>query len=132
MAAIPVGQKHSESVLVGESNIASAVGSGLVDVFATPMMVALLELAASNCVKEFLDAGQVTVGAELNVSHTAPTPIGMMATATATVTAVDNRRIDYAIEVVDGAGPIGSGTHVRYIVDRTKFMLRAAEKKKSL
>lgn len=132
MKDIPIGHRHEETVVVDKTNIASAVGSGLVDVYATPMMVALLELAASNCVKEFLDDGEVTVGAEIEVNHSAPTPVGMKVTAAASVKSVDRRRIDFIIEVTDEAGEIGAGTHVRYVVDKAKFMAKAEEKKANL
>lgn len=115
---------------VDEKNIASAVGSGLVDVFATPTMVALFETAASQCIQPFLGDGQVSVGAEIHIIHSAPTPVGMTATATAAVTAVDKRRVDFTIIVEDEAGEVGKGTHSRYIVDKEKFMAKASGKKK--
>ncbi|MCC8115630.1 MAG: thioesterase family protein [Planctomycetes bacterium] len=127
--SIPTGTAHSESVVVSEANLASAVGSGLVDVYATPMLVALCELAASNCVKPHLEAGEVTVGTKVDIEHSAASVTGMRVTATATVTAVDRRRVDFSLSVVDEAGEVGKGVHSRFIVDREKFIARAAARK---
>lgn len=128
MINIQVGMTHSETVTVGGDNVASAVGSGLVDVFATPMMIALLEKAAAACIAPHLDAGQASVGTHINVSHSGATPIGMQVTATATITEIDRRRIEFAVVVRDDAGEVGKGTHTRFIIDRDKFMNKAAEK----
>ena len=125
---IKPGETYTAETVVNETNLASALGSGLVDVYATPMMVALLELAASECIKPFLAPGQVSVGGHVNVSHTAATPAGMKVTATATVTAVDRRRVDFNVAMRDDAGEIGSGTHTRFIVDKDKFTAKANEK----
>ena len=126
---IPAGISHTEIVTVTKDNVASAVGSGLVEVFATPMMVALLELAASKCVEKYLDPGQVTVGTVVNVEHTGATPIGMTVSATATVTTVDRRRIDFSVVVSDDAGEVGRGVHSRFVVDKAKFTEKANAKK---
>lgn len=125
---IPVGTAFTAKTVVDETNIASAVGSGLVDVFATPMMIALMELAASECLRPFLEPGQASVGARVNVSHTGATPLGMTVSATAAITHVDNRRVEFAVEMSDEKGEIGSGAHTRYIVDMAAFMEKAAAK----
>lgn len=126
---ISVGTLHTEQTVVTEPKLATTYGSGEVGVFATPAMVALMEQAASACVRPFLDAGQVTVGAAVHVDHTAATPLGAGVRATAVVTAVDGRRIDFAVTAEDDAGVIGRGTHTRYIVDRQKFEAKAAGRK---
>lgn len=128
-STIPVGCTHTQSTVVNSSNVASAVGSGLVDVFATPMMIALLELSASNCIQPYLADGEASVGTQINVSHSAATPIGMTVSAIATVTAVDRKRVDFEVVVSDDAGEVGRGTHTRFIIDKEKFMARALEKK---
>lgn len=125
---IPVGIFHSETVVVTEKNVASAVGSGLVEVFATPMMVALLELAAARCIEKHLDEGMVSVGTEINVTHSGATPIGMSITVLATVAAVDRRKVDFAVVVRDDAGEVGRGTHTRFVVDKAKFTEKALAK----
>ena len=127
---IEAGMSHTESVIVNKGNIASAVGSGLVDVFATPMMVALLELAASQCIASALEAGQVSVGTHVDVEHSGATPVGMRVSATATVTAVERRRVDFEVVVKDEVGEVGRGRHTRFIVDKAKFMEKAQAKAK--
>lgn len=126
---IPVGSSHTESVIVDETNVASAVGSGLVDVYATPMMVALLELTAARCLQPMLDEGMVSVGTHVDVEHSGATPIGMRVKATATVTEVDRRRVVFSVVVTDDAGEVGRGTHTRFIVDSEKFMAKALAKR---
>ncbi len=126
---IPLGAAHTESVEVSEKNTASAFGSGLVDVFATPMMVALLESAASRCLAPFLEPGMVSVGTRVDVEHSGATPVGMRVSATATVSEVDRRKVVFAVVVNDEAGEVGRGTHIRFIVDRAKFTAKALSKK---
>lgn len=128
---IKPGTAYTAETTVDQRNIASALGSGLVDVYATPMMIALMELAASECIKPFLVAGQVSVGGHVNVSHIAATPPGMKVTATATVSAADLRRVDFDVVMRDEAGEIGSGTHTRFIVDKARFTAKANEKRPS-
>ena len=125
---IETGMQYEAYTMVNEANTALAVGSGAVEVFATPMMIALMEQAASACAMPGLAEGQVTVGAEIQVAHTAATPIGMRVRAVAAVTAVCARQIDFALAAYDECGEIGSGTHTRFIVDKDKFMQKAQEK----
>lgn len=125
---ITAGLSHSESTTVDQNNVASAVGSGLVEVFATPMMVALLEKAAAACIAPCLEDGQASVGTHINVSHSGATPIGMAVTATATVTLVDRRRVEFEVVVRDEAGEVGRGTHTRFVIDRDRFLQKAGEK----
>lgn len=131
MSAIAIGLTHEESVVVDKTNVASAVGSGLVDVFAIPQMIALIELAASNCIQPHLDEGYVSVGTYVRVDHSAPTPIGMKVTAVATVTAVERRSVEFDVVVRDEVGEVGKGTHGRFAVDKVKFMEKANAKGKS-
>ncbi|MCL2034188.1 MAG: thioesterase family protein [Oscillospiraceae bacterium] len=125
---IKTGASYTTETAVDKTNIASALGSGLVDVYATPMMIALMELAASECIKPFLEPGQVSVGGHVNVSHVAATPVGMKVSATATVSVADRRRVDFDVTMRDETGEIGSGTHTRFIVDKDKFTAKANEK----
>lgn len=126
--SIPVGASHSETTIVDASNLASSLGSGLVDVFATPMMILLCENAASKCVAQYLDDGQATVGTHVDIEHSGATPPGMRVTADATVTAVDRRRIEFVVVVNDEVGEVGRGTHVRFIIDKKKFTEKAIAK----
>ena len=108
----------------------AAVGSGLLPVFATPQMIALMENAAVDATQASLEEGQGTVGTRLDVSHDAATPVGMQVWAEAEVTAVDGRKLTFAVTAYDEAGPIGKGTHERFIIQNDKFLAKAQGKKK--
>lgn len=116
---------------VTEQNTALAVGSGALPVFATPMMAALMETAAMNAVSTCLEEGQGTVGTKLDITHDAATPVGMKVWAEATVTAVDGRRINFTVKAQDECGPIGSGTHERFIISNDRFLARTNQKKEA-
>lgn len=127
---IKVGMEYTAKTVVDKSNTASAVGSGLLEVFATPMMIALMELAAAGCIQGELEEGQASVGTKIEVAHTSATPVGMEVYATARVTGVDRRRVDFEVSARDGAGKIGSGTHTRFVVDAAPFLEKAQNKAK--
>lgn len=114
---------------VAEENTAIAVGSGSVPVFATPMLVAIMENAAINALGGILPAGQSTVGTKIDVAHTAATPIGMTVSASAQLIEVDGRRLVFRIVAEDETGPVGVGTHERFIIDLEKFMAKVHAKK---
>ncbi len=116
------GLKYTSSVVVDKANCASAVGSGGLDVFATPSMVALMENAAMNAVAPCLPDGSTTVGSEINVTHTKPTSIGATVSATAELLSVDGRKLLFKVAAHDGVGLIGEGTHVRFVVDVERFL----------
>lgn len=116
------GLKYTSSVVVDKANCASAVGSGGLDVFATPSMVALMENAAMNAVAPCLLDGSTTVGSEINVTHTKPTGIGATVSATAELLSVDGRKLLFKVAAHDGVGLIGEGTHVRFVVDVERFL----------
>jgi fluoroacetyl-CoA thioesterase len=107
---------------------ATAVGSGDVEVLATPVVAALAERAAVAAVAGRLPQGMTSVGISLDVRHTAPTPPGAEVVASATLEAVDGRRLEFSFEVSDPAGPVASGTHVRVIVDREEFAAGARDR----
>lgn len=111
---------------VTQAQTAAQVGSGNVNVFATPMMIALMEGAAVGCLKPFLQDGQTSVGTAIATSHVAATPVGMSVFATAKVVAVDGKKIDFAVSASDERGVIGEGTHSRVLVDHQRFEQRAA------
>ena len=123
-----IGMSRTVSVVVNESNTAAAVGSGDTRVFATPMMVALMENAASTLAAESLEEGQTTVGIEVQVSHVAATPVGMTVEATATLTAAEGRTLTFSMEARDERGVIGTGTQNRAIVLRERFVEKAYSK----
>ena len=126
--SVTIGLKGRSDAVVTPQNTADAVGSGLVPVFATPYMIALMENAAVNAVQSQLEEGQGTVGTRLDVSHDAATPIGMKVWAEAEVVAVEGKKITFAISAFDEAGPIGKGTHERFIIKPEKFLAKTQAK----
>ena len=128
MSLVP-GLKGSASVRVIHENTAAVVGSGSLEVFATPMMIALMENAALNTVKPFLAEGEATVGTEISVTHDAPTPIGETVTAEAELIAVDRRKLQFQVQARVGDKIIGKGTHTRFIINEERFLQKALAKK---
>lgn len=116
------GLKYTSSVVVDDKNTAIAMGSGDLPVFATPSMVALMENAAMQSVANYLPEGSATVGGHIDVSHLCPSALGAKIEATATLTSVEGRKLEFTVVATDGDKVIGKGTHIRFIVDRTKFM----------
>jgi fluoroacetyl-CoA thioesterase len=114
--------------VVTESNTAKHLGSGNVEVFATPEMVRLIERAGVAAVDHLLPEGQRTVGVYLNVKHLAATPVGMTVTARAELLAVEGRRLTFRVEAFDEVEKVGEGTHERYVIDMARFQQRVAEK----
>ena len=116
------GLSYTSKTDVSLANCAVTAGSGDLEVFATPAMVALMENAAMKAVAEALPEGATTVGAEMNVTHIKPSGIGAKVSATATLTAVEGRKLTFEVEASDEGGVIGEGVHIRYVVDRARFM----------
>ena len=116
------GLYYESTALVSPTNTAVAMGSGDMDVFATPSMVALMENAAMLCVADKLPEGSATVGVEISTSHIKASKLGAAITASATLVEVDGRRLTFEVKAWDSDGDIGKGKHVRYIVDREKFL----------
>lgn len=112
-----------------EQNTAKAMGSGTLDVFATPAMVALMESAAYRSVAAELEPGMGTVGTLMNVEHVSATPVGMRVTAESELTEIDGRRLVFTVKAFDNARLIGTGTHERFIVVDEKFVAKAAKKR---
>ena len=124
------GLTGEASTTVDYTNTAASLGSGLVPVFGTPALIALLELAAVHAVADSLPSGSTSVGTHLDVRHLAATPVGMVVRATATLTDVDGRRLTFAVRAYDEVENVGEGTHTRVIVDVERFLQRAEAKKK--
>lgn len=118
------GLYYTSSATVTAEKTAIAMGSGDMEVLATPALVALLENAAMEAVIEELDDDQTTVGARIDVMHTRPTAVGATVRATAILTDVDGRKLTFVLKAEDNDGTIGQGTHVRYIVDRSRFLAK--------
>lgn len=126
--ALAIGLVGEATATVTDENTAAAVGSGGVNVFGTPMMIGLMEMAAARSVQPYLADGETTVGTLVNVSHLAATPIGMGVRATATLEQIDGRRLVFRVEAFDDREKIGEGTHERAIVQLEKFLARAGRK----
>lgn len=125
---ITIGIKgHLEQVVTPEMS-AARVGSGLVDVLATPMMISLVERTCNESVLSHLDEGQGTVGTLVNVTHTAATPIGMRVWCDSELVDVDRRRLVFHVKAYDACGLIGEGTHERFIIDTAKFTAKVKKK----
>ncbi len=120
-----VGIKGTKTEKVVKENTAEAVGSGMLPVYATPMMIALIEATASQSVAPFLEDGKSTVGTHLDIAHSAPSPIGIEVTCETELIEIDRRRLVFTVVVRDSAGEIGSGKHERFIVDNEKFLSKA-------
>ncbi len=110
------------SVKVTKENCASAMGSGALDVFATPSMVALMEGAACEVIKDSLEDGQSSVGTKVDISHLKATPLGDTVTATATLVEMDGRRLVFKVSAADSKGLIGEGTHERFLINIDRFL----------
>lgn len=123
------GIKGHIEVIVDEKNIASSLGSGAVDVFATPCLIGIIEEASQTSVAPYLEEGMTTVGTKLNVSHDAATPVGMKVRAESELIEIDGRRLVFDVKAYDECGLIGQGIHERFIVRLDRFMEKAKAKK---
>ncbi|MBO5671980.1 MAG: thioesterase family protein [Alistipes sp.] len=119
---VEVGLKHSTVMTVTEGNTADYIGSGDMAVLATPAMVALMENAAMLAVALKLEEGETTVGSMISTSHLKPSKVGATILAEAELTAVEGRKLTFSVKAFDGETLIGEGEHVRFIVNREKFL----------
>ena len=118
------GLTHTSRLTVSREHTALAMGSGDMEVFATPAMVALMEHAAMLAVASSLPEGSTTVGSRMDTTHVKPSPLGAAVEATAELTEVDGRKLTFHVSAHEGGKLIGEGTHVRYIVDRERFLAK--------
>ena len=126
---LETGIQGRAEIVVSEQNTAASMGSGNLDVFATPYMVALMEEASQRSVAPFLEEGQSTVGTRLCVSHDAATPLGMKVWAESLLTEIDGRRLVFEVRAFDECGPIGQGTHERFIIKQQRFLEKVEAQK---
>ncbi len=119
---LKVGLKHTSEQTVSEAQTAVQLGSGDMPVLATPAMMALMENAAMLAVADELPNGCTTVGGYIESSHLKPSKIGDKITATAEVTRIDGKKIEFKISAYSGDTMLGEGTHLRFIVDKDRFM----------
>jgi fluoroacetyl-CoA thioesterase len=122
------GRTGSAELVVGVEHSAPSIGSGLVPVLGTPVMINLIEAAALAAVERLLPPGHQSLGIHLDVRHFAATPIGMRVRATAELTAVEGRTLSFRVEARDDVEPIGDGTHQRVIVNVARFDQRVQRK----
>lgn len=121
---LQIGLTHTCILTIENHHLAVQVGSGDLRVLATPSMIALMEQASMLAVAPHLEENQTTVGGYIASSHLKPTAPGHFITATATLTAIEGRKLQFAVSAADEEGLIGEGNHTRFVVDRTKFMSR--------
>ncbi|WP_320053191.1 thioesterase family protein [uncultured Acetobacteroides sp.] len=125
---LPVGLSYTSKKKVTIDDVASRYGSGMIDVFATPALVAIMENAALMAVASYLPEGFNTVGIEISTTHVKATPIGMEVKATARLINVDGKKLTFEIVAEDEEGVIGKGVHSRFIIDTEKFMAKLTKK----
>ena len=128
MQEIQIGTVHEETLQVSEENIAPRYVPDTPKGFATPALVALIELTAANAIKNYLDSGETTVGTALDLKHTAPTPIGMSVRCQVTLVKVDRRRVVFEIVAWDDNEQICQGRHERFVLDAERFNTTIQEK----
>ena len=123
-----IGIQGRMSIEVTEELTAARVGSGLLPVYATPSMIALMENTACQSVAPYLEEGQGTVGTLMNVKHLAATPVGMTVRCETELIAIDRRRLVFSVRAYDDCDCIGEGVHERFIIDNARFMEKAQAK----
>ena len=126
---IEIGAKKTVEKTVTQELSAQAAGSGLLPVFGTPFMLAMMENAAAGCLQEFLEEGKGSVGTHLDVSHDAPTPIGMKVWAEAELTEINGKALTFSVVAYDESGLIGKGVHGRFIIAVDRFLAKAEKKR---
>ena len=117
-----IGLTYTSILVVSTDHVAAVMGSGDLHVFATPAMVALMENASMLAVAPYLPEGSTTVGAMMNTSHIKPSPVDETIRATAVLTGIEGRKLTFSVKAEDSKGVIGEAEHVRFIVDRERFM----------
>ncbi len=125
------GIRGRAAALVTKENTAKAMGSGTLEVFATPALAALAEKTCWQSVAPALEAGQCTVGTKLELAHNAPTPVGGTAVCESELTAVEGRKLTFHVTVSDAGGPVAEITHERFLVGGEKFQAKADARPKA-
>ena len=125
---VEIGITNTKSVMCTASNTALAMGSGDLEVFATPAMIALMEGTAAASVADQLEPGQTTVGTALDVAHTAASPVGIEITCTSELVEINGRELVFKVVARDTKGQIGEGIHKRFIVDAERFFGKTQKK----
>jgi fluoroacetyl-CoA thioesterase len=129
MRPIPIGAKGTYTLRVTPAHLANQFkDSALPQVFATPWMITIMENAALNAIRDYLDPGESAVGTAVAIKHVAATPVGHQVTAVAEVTKVDGRRIEFNVSARDQLEEIGAGTHERMVVDIARLNRKLTSK----
>jgi fluoroacetyl-CoA thioesterase len=129
MRQIPLGARGTSALRVQPEHLANRFKDAMLpQVLATPVMILIMENAALNAIRPFLDAGESAVGTAVDVRHFAATPVGHEVRATAEVVNVEGKRVDFKVSASDGSEEIGSGTHQRIVIDLRSFNERLAKK----
>ncbi len=119
---LSIGLKYKEEKIVKMEDTAKMFGSGAAEVFATPMMIGLMEAASMNAVKEYLPEGYSTVGTQVNIKHISATKVGKKVWAEAELVEIDRKRLVFQVNAYDEDKKIGEGSHERFIINEEKFM----------
>lgn len=122
------GIKNTKTDVVTEKNSAKTMGSGLLDVYATPSMVALMEGCCHESITSELEEGWGSVGTSLNIKHVSATPIGMEVRCESELVKVDERALTFEVKAYDEKGLIGEGVHERFLIQNDKFMSKTQAK----
>lgn len=122
------GKTAEITVKVNDTNTAKTMGSGSLEVFATPAMIALMEKTACKCIENDLEEGTTTVGTKIEAEHIAATPVGLEVTCKCELTEIEGRCLKFKIEAFDKAGIIGKANHERFIVNTEKFLNKTYQK----
>ena len=128
MKEIIIGEEAEVYTRVTTDKLAIAVGSGSLKVLATPSMAALMEEAACDAIKPFLEPNETSVGIALNIEHITPTPLGMTVTAEAKIVEVKGKEVTFEVHAKDEVTDIGYGTHKRFVVNAEKFQSKTDTK----
>ena len=131
MRPVPVGAKGTHTITVGDEDLASKLDPALARVMSTPTMIGMMELAAIDAIRSYYEAGETSVGASIEASHTAATPPGHKVRAEAEVTKAEGRRLEFTVSAFDEVEQVGSGVHRRAVIDAAKFNERLKAKIKS-
>jgi predicted thioesterase len=130
MRQIPLGGKDSLNFLAQPEHLANRFKDAMLPpVFATPVMIMVMENAALNAIRTYLDPGESAVGTAVSLRHLAATPVGRLVSGEAKVTKVDGRQIEFAVRATEGAKEIGVGSHSRTVIDVAKFRDRSDEQR---
>jgi fluoroacetyl-CoA thioesterase len=125
MKPIPLGTRGSFTLLIQPQHLANQFKDAILPpVLATPVMIMIMENAALNAIRGYLDPGESAVGTAVNIRHLAATPAGRQVTGEAEVTKVDGRRVEFAVRATEGGMEIGTGPHWRAVIDAAKFAER--------